>query len=112
MDFTLSDFDVDERDGVRQIIGNEDFITDFDVRQDVLELNRSLGVFNVPGEQRFVNDLAANLPSDGANVIVLQDSDNDGDPETPFPRGHGGKLDRRTNRRLRVPGSSSTSTAI
>ena len=90
--FSLSDFDVDERDGVRQIIGNEDFITDFDVSEDVLELNRSLGVFNVPGEQRFVNDLAANLPSDGANVIVLQDSDNDGDPETPFLAGTAANL--------------------
>lgn len=39
---------------------------------------------NVVGDLAFINALAADLPMQGVNVIVLQDSDDDGDPNTVF----------------------------
>lgn len=39
------------------------------------------------GQLSFVNTLASNLPGNGFNVIVLQDSDNDNNLATPFNAG-------------------------
>jgi hypothetical protein len=72
----------------RQIIGNEDFISDFDFTEDQYRLNAS--DFKVVGEVNFValdaNDPEAEIP-EGANVITLLNSDNDGVPTTPFLAG-------------------------
>ncbi len=59
-----------------------DQIDDFDIAEDVFQLNA--GDFGVTGDLSFVNALAADLPAGGANVIVLQDSDDDGDAGTVF----------------------------
>ena len=55
----------------RQIIGGEDFIT-FDIATDVFKLDPE--VFGITDPLMFVNDLAANIPASGVNVIVLQDT--------------------------------------
>ncbi len=73
----------------RQIIGNEDFITDFNRNDDTIVLDRQ--TFEVD-ELNFVNALAEDLPSSGANFIVLQNSDNDGNPDTPFLAGTAANL--------------------
>ena len=72
----------------RQIIGNEDFISDFDFVNDAYHLNATdFGVF---GDVNFVA-VDGNAPgaaiSPGANVIALLNSDNDNDPTTPFLAG-------------------------
>ena len=59
-----------------------DTLVDFDVAQDRFLLNAT--DFNVTGPLRVQNALAANLVSNGSNVIVLRDSDNDANPATPF----------------------------
>lgn len=56
----------------RQVVGGEPFIT-FDPAADVYAFSAS--VFGVTALS-FVNDLGANLPSGGVNVIVLQNTDN------------------------------------
>lgn len=84
----LSDGDVDPN--ARQVIGGEDFISDFSFGRDTLELDAT--EFRVFGELSFVSATAANLPSGGANVIVLQDSDDDGDPLTVFNAGSAANL--------------------
>jgi Ca2+-binding RTX toxin-like protein len=76
----------------RQVIGGEDTITDFNVAEDSFLFDRSPLVFNVAGDVAFFNGLAANLPSEGLNVIVLQDSDNDANPATPFNAGAAANL--------------------
>jgi VCBS repeat-containing protein len=69
----------------RQVAGNEDFVSDFDLAADAYQLNAA--DFGISGGLSFVS-LDANAPGadipDGANVIVLTNSDNDGDPATPF----------------------------
>ncbi|MGF1493381.1 MAG: calcium-binding protein [Microcoleaceae cyanobacterium] len=89
-------FDGDPFDGAdvsapgRDIIGNEDFIIDFAIRHDQFVLNAD--DFLISDELSFFNGLAADLPSGGANVIVLQNSDNDDDPDTPFIAGTAANL--------------------
>ena len=73
----------------RQIIGNEDFVTDFDFARDRYELNAQ--DFGIKDDVVFASvdanaEGAAEALKD-ANVIVLQNSDNDGDPDTPFLAG-------------------------
>ena len=81
----------------RQIVGFEDFISDYEFR--VADENGNLvgdvfafdaKDFAIPGDVSFValdgNDPTAVIP-DAANVIVLLDSDNDDDPTTPFLAG-------------------------
>lgn len=72
----------------RQIIGNEDFVTDFDFANDRYRLNAA--DFGITGDVQFVSLDAtvagAAIPA-GANVIVLQNSDNDRNPATPFLAG-------------------------
>jgi Ca2+-binding RTX toxin-like protein len=72
----------------RQVIGNEDFITDFDFSQDKYQLDAA--DFKVDGDVKFVS-LDANAPGayipSGANVIVLRNSDDDNNPATAFNAG-------------------------
>ncbi|MGH9324619.1 MAG: hypothetical protein ACRD21_09180 [Vicinamibacteria bacterium] len=59
----------------RQVVGDETFI-DFIIPSDVFAINRN--AFGVD-EILFVNDLTGNLPTGGANVVVLQTTDDDSD---------------------------------
>jgi len=72
----------------RQIVGNEDFIEDFDFASDTYSLNAS--DFGVEGDVSFLaldaNAEGATIPA-GTNVIILLNSDNDADPGTPFLAG-------------------------
>ena len=74
----------------RQVTGGEDFITDFNLNKDTIQLDAS--EFAVIGELNFVNALAEDLPSGGANLIVLQNSDDDNDPNTAFNAGSAANL--------------------
>ncbi|NJK62219.1 MAG: hypothetical protein HC921_05610 [Synechococcaceae cyanobacterium SM2_3_1] len=65
-----------------QLGSGPDQLSDWAVNSDRFLLNP--GDFNVAGSLSFVNTLASNLPSGGVNVIVLQDTDNDNDPNTAF----------------------------
>lgn len=69
----------------RQFVGNEVFLPTLDVATDLFSVNST--IFGVPSQLSFFNGLSANLPASGFNVIVLQDSDNDGNPATPFNAG-------------------------
>ncbi|MEO1679704.1 MAG: calcium-binding protein [Pseudomonadota bacterium] len=72
----------------RQIIGNEDFITDFDFGQDTFAFNATdFGVDALHFASADANAPGAADALDGANVIVLQNADSDGDPDTPFLAG-------------------------
>lgn len=72
----------------RQVVGNEDFITDFDFANDRYTLNGA--DFGVTGPVNFVsldaNAAGATIPA-GANVIVLRNSDDDANPATAFNAG-------------------------
>lgn len=73
----------------RQIIGDEDTITDFQFNRDTYSFAGT--GFDVENKVNFVS-LDANKAkkgdiADGTNVVVLLNSDNDGDPETPFLAG-------------------------
>lgn len=59
-----------------------DALVDFDVAQDRFLLNAA--DFSVTGPLKVQNALAANLVSNGSNVIILRDSDNDANATTPF----------------------------
>ena len=74
----------------RQIIGGEDTIVDFSLGRDTLAFNRA--ALNIGGDVAFFNGRAADLPSSGVNVIVLQDVDPDGNPNTPFLAGTAANL--------------------
>jgi hypothetical protein len=73
----------------RQVVGGEDFIS-FDVNSDVFVFDAA--IFGVGDQVLFANDLVENLPTSGVNVIVLQTTDNDGDPVTPFGAGNAANL--------------------
>ena len=72
----------------RQIVGNEDFIGDFDFTEDQYRFDAA--DFGLTEDVNFVALDAtapdAEIPA-GANVITLLNSDNDGDPTTPFLAG-------------------------
>ncbi|MEO0818451.1 MAG: CHRD domain-containing protein [Pseudomonadota bacterium] len=77
----------------RQIVGNEDFITDFDFGNDRFNLNAAdFGVeqAGIDGDVQFLaldaNAEGAIVPA-GTNVVVLLNSDNDANPDTPFLAG-------------------------
>lgn len=74
----------------RQVVGGEDFVTDFTQGRDMFEFDAE--AFDVFGPLSFVNALAEDLPASGANVIVLQNSDDDGDPRTVFNAGSAANL--------------------
>ncbi|TWT48418.1 PEP-CTERM sorting domain-containing protein [Botrimarina hoheduenensis] len=68
----------------RQIVGNEVFVPDFDFAADVFAFNAAaFGIESLTHQ----NSMAASLPSSGVNVIVLQDTDSDANPATPFLAG-------------------------
>jgi hypothetical protein len=73
----------------RQIVAGESFIN-FSINTDVFSLESS--VFGVGNSVNFVNGLAANLPSSGVNVIVLDSFDDDNNPQTPFGAGQAANL--------------------
>jgi hypothetical protein len=73
----------------RQVVGGELFLP-FSITKDVFSLEST--VFGVGGSLNFVNDLAANLPTGGVNVIVLQTFDDDANPLTPFGAGGAANL--------------------
>ena len=73
----------------RQIVGGEDFVS-FSIAHDVFSMDAT--AFGVQGPVHFVDSLSANLPAGGVNVIVLQDSDNDANPLTPFGAGNAADL--------------------
>jgi hypothetical protein len=72
----------------RQVVGGERFL-EFDISNDVYVLDPA--AFGVTDLQ-FVNDLAANLPAADVNFVVLQTTDNDNDPVTPFGAGNAATL--------------------
>jgi hypothetical protein len=73
----------------RQIVGGEAFIN-FSIATDVFAL--APAVFGVGNQVLFANDLVANLPTGGVNVVVLQSLDNDANPATPFAAGNAANL--------------------
>ena len=73
----------------RQVVGNEAFI-DFDPAVDFFQFDAD--TFGVSAPVAFANDIAANLPTSGLNVVVLQSLDNDNDPGTPFNAGTAANL--------------------
>ena len=72
----------------RQIIAEEDFITDFNFAQDKYHFNAT--DFGVVGNVNFLA-VDANNPdasiAPGTNVVALLNSDNDNNPDTPFIAG-------------------------
>ena len=73
----------------RQIIAGESFIS-FNPGTDVFSLDAT--VFGVGNTVNFVNSLAANLPTGGVNIIVLETLDNDNNLQTPFGAGNAADL--------------------
>jgi hypothetical protein len=73
----------------RQIVGGESFI-DFSIATDVFAFDPT--VFGTGNQVLFANDVAGNLPTTGVNMIVLQTTDNDGNPATPFGAGNAANL--------------------
>lgn len=59
-----------------------DQIADFSIAQDKFALNSA--AFGITGGLRFANTTASNLAGSNANVIVLQDADDDNNPATVF----------------------------
>jgi hypothetical protein len=55
----------------RQVVGGEPNIT-FSISDDVFALDQ--GAFGVGGQVQFINSLTGNLPSNGVNIIVVQDT--------------------------------------
>jgi hypothetical protein len=81
----------DPNDGVRTIFGaNERLLPTFDPASDQFVF-ASPG-FDFGGRLNFFNGLAAALPGLDVNVIVLQSTDNDGNPATPFLAGTAANL--------------------
>lgn len=73
----------------RQVVGGEPFIS-FSIASDIFRFDPK--VFGVGNQVLFANDVAGNLPTSGVNVIVLQTTDNDGNPMTPFGAGNAANL--------------------
>lgn len=81
----------DPNDGVRTVFGGvERLLPSFDVTQDTFVSSPT--AFNLPGALSFASSAAAGLGGTGARVIVLQDTDNDGNPATPFNAGSAANL--------------------
>lgn len=81
----------DPSDGVRTVFGGvERLLPSFDVTQDTFVFNST--AFNLPDSLSFTSSSAAGLFGAGAQVIVLQDTDNDANPATPFNAGSAANL--------------------
>lgn len=75
----------------RQVVAtNELFLPTFDTYSDVFAVDAAF--FNFGPTISFGNDLAAQLPVSGLNIIVLQDTDNDNNPATAFNAGAAANL--------------------
>lgn len=72
----------------RQVVGGENFIS-FSISTDVFEFNPA--AFGVSSLQ-FANDVIANVPTTGVNVVVLRTFDNDANSATPFGAGNAANL--------------------
>jgi hypothetical protein len=77
-------------DGIRQVVNTPDVITDFDVWDDRVALDMS--DFGISNDVNFYSGTAAGLPETGVNMIVLHDTDNDGNAATPFNAGAAASL--------------------
>ena len=76
----------------RQVVGGEPFIA-FNIGSDVFAFEEAaFSPYSLGDQILFVNDVAANLPASGVNVVVLQSLDNDGNPATPFNAGTAANL--------------------
>jgi hypothetical protein len=73
----------------RQVVGGEPSIN-FVIASDVFAF--APAVFGVADQVLFANDVAANLPTSGINIIVLRSFDNDANPATPFGAGNAANL--------------------
>lgn len=73
----------------RQVVGGETFIN-FSIGTDVFSFDPA--VFGVGNTVQFANDLAANLPTSGVNVIVLRTFDDDNNGGTVFGAGNAANL--------------------
>lgn len=73
----------------RQIVGGDPSIS-FSIATDVFAFDPS--VFGVQNQVLFANALAADLPTGGVNIIMLQDTDSDSDLNTPFGAGNAANL--------------------
>lgn len=74
----------------RQVVGNELFVPAFNLATDVFAFDPA--VFNAGTSLTLANNVVGNLPSGGANVIVLQTTDNDNNPGTGFGAGNAADL--------------------
>lgn len=73
----------------RQVVGGEPSIV-FNIATDVFAFDPA--VFNVENQVLFANDLVANLPTTDVNIVVLQTTDDDGNPSTLFGAGNAANL--------------------
>ena len=73
----------------RQIVGGEAFLN-FSIANDVFALDS--GVFGVGSSVQFANGLVNALPTGGVNIVVLQNFDDDANPQTPFGAGNAANL--------------------
>jgi hypothetical protein len=73
----------------RQIVGGEEFLS-FSISNDTYDLDSA--IFGVGSSVQFANGLANTLPTAGVNVIVLQNFDDDNNPQTPFGAGNAADL--------------------
>ena len=73
----------------RQIVGGEPFIS-FSIATDVFAFEPT--IFGAGDQVKFANDVVGNLPTSGVNMIVLQTTDNDGNPATAFGAGNAANL--------------------
>lgn len=73
----------------RQVVQGEPSIS-FNPATDVFAFDSS--VFGLGNQINFANNTVDNLPTAGANVIVLQTLDNDNNPATPFGAGNAATL--------------------
>lgn len=73
----------------RQVIGNELFLPTFDVNADRFAVDRNIfGIANL----NFFSGQAGAIPTSGFNLIILQTTDNDANPATPFGAGNAANL--------------------
>jgi hypothetical protein len=73
----------------RQVVGGEALLS-FSIGSDVFAFEPT--VFGVAAQVLFANDVAANLPTSGVNVVVLQTTDDDSNPMTAFGAGSAATL--------------------
>jgi hypothetical protein len=73
----------------RQVVGSELFLPTFNVALDLFALDPL--IFNLSSLTVF-NGLVSALPTSGVNVVVLQDTDDDGNSATAFGAGNAATL--------------------